>query len=212
MISRETEELDNRQRKFVERNASFRESDCNCHIELERPRKRVRISCEEPEVHRYVVPNGTRIIKCSEGEIKSNRTWLTRQELGYFRSCAKKLCRVLRLDDVLRDAYSRANKVEPCTPSHLIADHLAENDGYVAQRGLERWSSSQHALVRSVKVVEVKTAVFLEQTNQMLSGKRNPLRLAKVSEEASRSSRKFAEVLASADERVALQVRQETSS
>lgn len=181
-------------------------------VEYERPRKRVRISCADPSVHQYDLPAEPSVrFFCKDGEQrcrKTNRTWLTREELGYFRNCAKKLCRSQRLDGLLRDVYLRSCTTEPVTELPNV-DSLAGNDAYVAQRGLERWSCSHHALIRSVKIVEVKTAVFLEQTSQFLAGKRNPATLAKVSRDASESSQQFARYLATVDAAIAKQVRDE---
>ncbi len=179
--------------------------------EFERPRKRVRINYGEPVIHRYEIPGETNQPADNEEQRttrKTNRTWLTRQELKYFRSCAAKLCRQQRLDDVLQQAYFEATRMD-VAPQSRAANILAENDVYVAQRGLERLSSSHHALVRSVKIVEVRTAVFLEQTSQFLTGKRNPSSLAKVSQDASESSQQFAQFLAVADAAVAMKVRNE---
>lgn len=190
-----------------------RKEEWDSSAEFERPQKRVRISCAEPSIHRYEIPGETSPSNvaanvANQEARKTNRTWLTRQELGYFRSCAKKLCRSQKLDDLLRNAYYFASELDNKATAS-IAEALAENDGYIAQRGLERWSSSQHALVRSVKIIEVKTAVLLEQATQFLSGKQNPNHLAQASIEASKSSQQFAQFLASTDATVARQVRAE---
>jgi hypothetical protein len=92
--------------------------------------------------------------------------------------------------------------------SSHIAD-LAENVDFVEQRGLERWSSSRHSILRSVKIVEVRTALFLEQASQLMSGRKDPDLLAKVTSEASKASQSLAQYLASADAIVAMQVREE---
>lgn len=209
MISRDIQQIE--KHEILVESTRARKEEWNSFVEFERPRKRVRISCAEPSVHRYDIRGENPSEVTSEEDQttrRANRTWLTRQELGYFRSCAKKLCRSNNLDDVLRNAYFLADKLD-AKDSQSIADTLAEHEAYVAQRGLERWSSSQHALVRSVKIVEVKTAVLLEQTSQFLSGRRNPNRLAKVSMEASNSSQYFAQFLASTDASLARQVRDE---
>lgn len=211
MIQREVNTSQNEQMILsLERNRSRDAWDCR-PVEFERPRKRVRISCSEPVVHRYDIPGETNLfVNIEEGKAtrKTNRTWLTRQELKYFRSCATKLCRAQRLDDLLQHAYYEATTME-YDAKGITANALAKNDSYVAQRGLERLSSTHHALVRSVKIVEVRTAVFLEQTSQFLTGRRNPSLLAKVSQEASKSSQQFAQFLASADAAVAMEVRKE---
>ena len=184
----------------------------NCEaIQYERPRKRVRISCSMPVIHRYEIVGETQQPveeNNDKPKRKRSRTWLTREELRYFRSCATKMSREAKLDNVLHQAYFDATRRDLET-QEAAAQALAENDDYVAQRGLERLSSSHHGLVRSVKIVEVRTAVFLEQTRQFLMGKRDPALLAKVSQQASKSSQQFARFLACADTAVAMPVRLE---
>jgi hypothetical protein len=180
-------------------------------LHYERPRKRVRISCSLPEIHRYEIEGeADQPVEANneKPQRKRNRTWLTREELRYFRSCATKMSREAKLDNVLHQAYFDATKRDFET-QQMAAQALAENDVYVAQRGLERLSSSHHGLVRSVKIVEVRTAVFLEQTRQFLLGKKDPALLAMVSREASKSSQQFAQFLACADTAVAMPVRLE---
>ena len=209
MISREIQQSEEQQ-GLLERTRT-RKEEWNSMVEFESPRKRVRISSDGPLIHHFETPRETAsVVSNDAGQVapRRNRTWLTRQELGYFRSCAKKLCRTQNLDDVLRSAYRLACEFETKS-SALHAETLADNEAYVAQRGLERWSSSQHALVRAVKILEVRSAVFLEQSSQCLSGKRNPGLLAKVSREASQASQKFAHLLASTDATIAMRVREE---
>ena len=190
----------------------FLQKSWNCEaIQYERPTKRVRISCSMPEIHRYEIvgePDEPVEENNDNPKRKRNRTWLTREELRYFRSCATKMSREVKVDNVLHQAYFDATRRD-LEAQQMAAQALAENDEYVAQRGLERLSSSHHGLVRSGKIVEVRTAVFLEQTRQFLMGKKDPLLLAKVSKEASKSSQQFAQFLACADTAVAMPVRLE---
>ena len=60
-----------------------------------------------------------------------------------------------------------------------------------------------------MRILEVKTAVFLEQTNQFLTGKSDIGKLAIASREASSSSQQIARVLAKIDAQMALAVRNE---
>jgi len=123
-------------------------------------------------------------------------------------SCAKRLCRKQQLDDVLHNVSLHASVEDSIIDSSCVAD-LADNDDFVEQRGLEKWSSSRHSTLRSVKIVEVRTALFLEQASPMMSGRNDPDLIAKVTSDASRSSRSLAQYLASADAAVAMRVRQE---
>jgi hypothetical protein len=202
-----------------------RKSDSSL-LEMERPKKRVRISFEEPIVHRYATgqdddrvssganaecqsptnaQNEVAKSKCSPQ--KTSRLWLTRRDLAYVRSCAKKMCRSMNLDDVLQELYYGA-----CSPHREMdptidrTSVLLKSKDYSEQRGLERWSTSQHSFLRSIKIVEVKTAVLLEQSCQFLTGKANPARLAEVSQLASSASIRFAQILAFADATMAMQI------
>jgi hypothetical protein len=134
--------------------------------------------------------------------------WLTREDLAGCRSSAKQMCRSINLDTLLQEAYNGAcstNQEQDRTNA------LLKSSDYSRQRGLERWSSSQHAVLRSIKIIEVKTAVLLEQSRQFLTGKADPTRIAELSQQASSISQRFAEILASVDATMATQV-QETSS
>lgn len=189
---------------------------CDDAMEISRPRKRVRISMQEPTVHRYEVPTSTNPAPtgdCEKPKRQTNRTWLTPQELGYFRSCAKKLCRSVYLDDVLQEAYHGA-VIQNLGDISIaeVTSALASNEDYIAQRGLERWSSTQHSILRSMTILQVKSEVLLEQTSQILSGRFDPSRLAQASLEASKSSQQFAQLLGLADASMAMQIRHEAIS
>lgn len=134
------------------------------------------------------------------------RSWLTKRELAYFRSCAKKMAREINLDNALYEAYDSEEDMWNTDYTRTLA--LLENDDYSKQRGLERWTSSQHAFARSTKIIEVKTAVLLEQSSQMLSGRSDAERLAEVARIASEKSQRFAHVLALADATMAIQVQE----
>ena len=204
-------------------------------MEQERPSKRVRFSAyaETHEIHttasnndENVAPTPTisqsqNIISSPQSESETNgnaspsadnqdrksyRSWLTKRELAYFRSCAKKMCKSIDLDNALYEAYDNEGDMWDTDYTRTLA--LLENDDYSKQRGLERWTSSQHAFARSTKIIEVKTAVLLEQSSQMLSGRSDADRLAEVARTASEKSQRFAHVLALADATMAVQVQE----
>ena len=201
---------------------------------LDRPKKRVRISCEEPTIHQYSNDEVAAEAEEEESDIEDLRkifdspplvdqleiqcqrpgqrgAWLSRSDLANFRASAKKLCRSLNLDNVLQEAYQWACRPDPQGDSETARMiPLLESLDYSKQRGLERWSSTQHAFLRSIKIIEVKTAVLLEQSSQFLSGKKDPEKLAKVAQDASITSQRFAQILASADATIALQLQQTT--
>jgi hypothetical protein len=201
--------------------------DVNDSPTLERPKKQVRISVEDPKIFHYDTCDGSSDGKNKEAlpaindlstinlperydcphKTKKRSSWLTRRDLAHFRASAKKLCRSINLDNVLAKAYDVSCIAVPDNDTDLeriIA--LLENSDYSKQRGLERWCSSQHAFLRSLKIVEVKTAVLLEQSIQFLTRRSDANRLAEVAQQASIASQKFAQILASADAREALQV------
>ena len=201
------------------------QEDGNESPTMERPKKRVRISVEDTKIFHYStcddesseVKNKELINDLStmnlpesndspQNKAKKRSSWLTRRDLAQFRASAKKLCRSINLDSVLAKAYDGSCIAVPDNDTDLeriIA--LLEDSDYSRQRGLERWCSSQHAFLRSLKIVEVKTAVLLEQSIQFLTRKSDPNRLAEVAQQASIASQKFAQILASADAREALQ-------
>jgi hypothetical protein len=204
--------------------------DGNDSPTMERPKKRVRISVEDPKIFHYrtcdesssevknkeALPIINNVLStmnlpesndCPDHKTKKRSSWLTRRDLQHFRASAKKLCRSINLDSALAKAYDVSCLAVPDNDTDLdriIA--LLENSDYSRQRGLERWCSSQHAFLRSLKIVEVKTAVLLEQSIQFLTGRSDPNKLAVVAQQASIASQKFAQILASADAREASQV------
>lgn len=182
---------------------------CITPIELQRPKKRVRLSldsteanCQEVSEYAILAP-GTD--KAPENDYS---TWLNRRELSFFRSCARKLCREQNLDDILHRLFIQADSNSSTHDCSVVCD-LATDHNFVAQRGLEKWSSPRYSTVRSCKVIQVRTAVFLEQARQCRSGKRNPELLARITLEASRPSQSLAHHLASIDAMVAMDVRNE---
>jgi hypothetical protein len=197
--------------------------DGNDSPTMERPKKRVRISVEDPKIFRCGDCDESSEVKnkelindlsmnlpesndCPHHKEKTRSSWLTRRDLAHFRASAKKLCRSINMDSVLAKAYDVSCIAVPDNDTDLermIA--LLEDSDYSRQRGLERWCSSQHAFLRSLKIVEVKTIVLLEQSLQFLTGRSDPNRLAEVAQQASIASQKFAQILASADAREALQ-------
>eukprot|EP00525_Craspedostauros_australis_P010201 CAMPEP_0198124936 /NCGR_PEP_ID=MMETSP1442-20131203/41362_1 /TAXON_ID= /ORGANISM="Craspedostauros australis, Strain CCMP3328" /LENGTH=246 /DNA_ID=CAMNT_0043784447 /DNA_START=18 /DNA_END=758 /DNA_ORIENTATION=+ len=137
----------------------------------------------------------------SLGVNRSRHMWLTRDDLARFRSCARRLCRSVSIDHILSDAYADACSTISIEQVQTVP--FVTNCDYMDQRGLERWSSSLHALERSFKIVQVKSAVLLEQASQFLTGKRDAHKLAKVAQEASITSLRFAQVLAAGDAELA---------
>jgi hypothetical protein len=200
-----------------------------CNSEMERPKKRVRFSSViETLVLSYknnqaaaiqgddAATDGTNQLKeqnesstpLSDAERRRNeyRTWLSRRDLAYFRSCAKKMCMSINLDNALYQAYDDREETAEADLEKTLA--LLSNDDYDKQRGLERWSSREHAFFRSTKIIEVKTAVILEQSMQMLKGESDADRLAMIAQAASLTSQRFAQVLALTDAALAMQVQE----
>jgi hypothetical protein len=125
----------------------------------------------------------------------------------------------MNLDPILQYAYIQHEGVDNDYSTAEDDEHsiTTTNDGrairqllqshdFFLQRGLERYSGSRHGLLRRLKVVEVTSAVLLEQSTQILSGRYDPDLLCKVSKEASRSSQRFAQIVAQADAEIAMRV------
>jgi hypothetical protein len=187
-------------------------------LNMQRPKKRVRISFEKSKIYRYrrddvdgdfeqpeFLTDASQQAAQERQQKQRRRTWLTKRDLTFFRASAKKLCLSINLDSVLEKAYHG----DSMTADWDRSKALIESNDYVMQRGLERWSSSHHAFLRSSKVVEHKTAVILEQSIQFLSGKTDANKLAQVAREASVQSQRFAQILALADFREAMQVQRD---
>ena len=62
----------------------------------------------------------------------------------------------------------------------------------------------------TMKIIEVKSAVFLEQSEQVLSGHSDPDRLSEASQRASQSSQRFAQVLAMVDAEAATEAHKQS--
>jgi hypothetical protein len=184
-------------------------------VELNRPRKRVKISVGQSRFHPCNLPTQGDDQLLSEQPIfyqhqqrqyqnaLPTNAWLTSKELSYFRSIAKSVSKSVNLEYVLQDVFDETSSEDE---SVLRTNKLLQSDDFLIQRGLERWSCSHHAFLRKVKVLEVKAAVFLEQANQVLSGRSDPEMLSKVSVEASRASQRLAQVLAKVDAEMAMEV------
>jgi hypothetical protein len=228
MISKQGQEL----ALLVSRPSPVREDSESTLVEVSRPRKRVRISMEEPILHTYQKESASfsslsssredsspsmkeefRLLgqyksedRLPTNKPKSDHTinpWLTRKELAYFRSCAKKLSKSVDLDPVLKEVFNENNSNDDTV---LQTNRLLKCTDFLEHRGLERWSGMHHSFLRSLKIVEVKSAVLLEQSTQILSGRSDPDKLSVVSREASQVSQRFAEVLARADAELAMEV------
>eukprot|EP00522_Entomoneis_paludosa_P016515 CAMPEP_0172450440 /NCGR_PEP_ID=MMETSP1065-20121228/8773_1 /TAXON_ID=265537 /ORGANISM="Amphiprora paludosa, Strain CCMP125" /LENGTH=332 /DNA_ID=CAMNT_0013202221 /DNA_START=279 /DNA_END=1277 /DNA_ORIENTATION=- len=85
------------------------------------------------------------------------------------------------------------------------ASFLYKSPAFAAQRGLERWCSASHAMVRRLTVLQVRCELFLEQSNSALgqTTKSNPKRLASVYHAASAPAARYARVLGLADAELA---------
>jgi hypothetical protein len=203
----------------------IREDSDSSLLEVNRPRKRVKISFDQPKLHRckgLTLANDppfsqqTRSRETSaefrreraqphpeQQQWQQQNSWLTPCELSYFRSNAKKVSKSVNLDSVLQDIFDETSSENELS---VRTNKLLQNDDFLIQRGLERWSSTHHSFLRKVKVLEVKAAVFLEQATQVLSGRSDPETLSKVSVEASRASQSFAQFLAGVDAEMAMEV------
>ena len=72
-------------------------------------------------------------------------------------------------------------------------------DEFIWQRGLERWSSAGLEFHRQTHLVLWKTSFFLEQSDQMISGGNDPIKLANICRNGTLASTNFALLLASID-------------
>jgi len=200
----------------------------------QRKRKRVRISCDLPSLHRESIIHQEEYKSQRRSSLRARDStcwfenifeetfphqatksdpqedegqWLSRQELDTFKKKAKRLCRSIDLGfSCLHKAYAITCEGDPewtFRNNEKTVEELVRDADFSEQRGLERWSSSLHSTFRSSKIVEVRTAVFLEQSKQVLSTQHNPKKIAIASENASSSSLRFAQLLGSVDQAVA---------
>lgn len=135
-----------------------------------------------------------------------NVKWFSRKEIACMRFRVKESISKINLDPVLQNVF-----VEPSAGVGAKAPNMANDDSnnrgdnlleckeFLEQRGLERWSGSHHSFLRTMKIFECRSEVLLEQSAQVLSGKPDPERLCTASQEASRASQRFAELLGDLD-------------
>jgi hypothetical protein len=106
-------------------------------------------------------------------------TWLSRAELSAFEAC----CSAINQSD-----------------DKGAAPALVYNQFSVGpERGLERRSSLAHCRARAVQVLACKTNFFIEQSTQLLNGKRDEEKLAAIYREGCRASKLFALMHGKAD-------------
>lgn len=123
-------------------------------------------------------------------EVPSSDTrhlWYSMEELSEMKRDAKLVCRASRtaLENQLNDAYMSGE-----------LSGLDNNDVFVAQRGMERWSSRRHALARGLTVVAVKTEVFCDQARQSMGEQES---LADVCQNTAQPAVRFALLLGAMD-------------
>ncbi|KAG7353897.1 hypothetical protein IV203_003252 [Nitzschia inconspicua] len=180
-----------------QRPSTFRQ-DSNSTID-ENPRrvltwkKGVRIS---NETTRHIYYNG------KEKPAKKGRDiqWYSRKEMAEIRFRVKKtLLKTKKNELTLQKMFVEPSSdgISQSLPEGV--NDLLEFEDFLELRGLERWSGRHHSFLRSTKILECKSGVFLEQAAQFISGRPDPERLRKASEEASRLSRHFAELLGKLD-------------
>lgn len=129
--------------------------------------------------------------------------WYSRKDLSMMKRSAKEFCAGLDLEVELFQAYSSTkSSPDEAVDQERIAAKASFLSGSVAfekQRGLERWSSSNHMLSRCVAIVSVRAEVFLEQSIQSMKGQHDPERLASVCHPVTSQSVQYARVLGLAD-------------
>jgi hypothetical protein len=138
-------------------------------------------------------------------------TWLTRRELLDIKIAAKKSSAAIDIEHELRTAHedcctaaaknhSEGNGVSSAfSMAESSGKLLAESSEFCRQRGLERWSSLAHYSTRMVQLLACKTDCFIEQSAQILQGKRDEDRLAEICRNNSRAASQFALLLGQAD-------------
>ena len=160
--------------------------------------KTAKITRRKKQVRFHVFPN----IQTIPRGVGS--TWFTRRELCRMKRKAKRSCVTINLDHELHTAYesccsaAAASNVEngSCCVSYKL---LSESSVFRRQRGLERWSSLAHYRARMVQRMTCKTNFFIEQSMQLLQGRRDEHKLANIYMNTSRAAAQFALFLGQAD-------------
>ena len=133
----------------------------------------------------------------------NNASWYSREELTTMKANCRRLATAasISLKDEVFDLHNSGDKVD-------TRPMFSEEFQY--RRGLERWSSALNYQSRALDVLQSKTAVFLEQTNQqILPQKSSSTRdaadiLAAAYRENTLKAKHFARALAKADEQAVL--------
>jgi hypothetical protein len=183
------------------------------------PRKRVKISMGEPVVHEcyYEVDaneassSTATANKQQDHNVVDTNLWLTRMDLAVSRARARRLSKSMDLDPILMPYVlgingDLVNNNDNNDCDSRSANKLLRSRYFFAQRGLERYSGSKHGLVRKMIIQQVKSAVLLEQSTQILEGRVDEDKISEISRQASLSSQKFARILAQADAEIAVKV------
>lgn len=169
--------------------------------EDEREFKAAKITRPKKQVRFRVCPNIQTIPRGIDN------TWLTRRELSRIKRKARLSCVTINIDDVLHTAYeacrssaaaSSAKNNGSCASS-CCCKLLSESSAFRRQRGLEQLSSLAHYRARMVQRMTCKTDFFIEQSVQLLQGRRDEHKLANIYMNTSRAAAQFALFLGQAD-------------
>jgi hypothetical protein len=125
-------------------------------------------------------------------------TWLSRAELSEIKRRARTSMVGKSID--LEKSYEACcfainQSHDEGTASASICTHFS----FGPERGLERWASLAHYRARAVQVLACKTNLFIEQSNQLVHGKRDEEKLAAIYCRSCRASQLFAQMLGRAD-------------
>lgn len=145
--------------------------------------------------------------------------WYSPLELRQIRLKAYYTSKRVQLNSELTDTYNKCleTNYEHRNSDNILLKRLSDThkthqnsaltskpytkklDEFIWQRGLERWSSPGFEFHRITYLVLWKTSFFLEQSDQMISGKKDPIKLANICRSATVASTNFALLLASID-------------
>jgi hypothetical protein len=125
-------------------------------------------------------------------------TWLSRAELSEIKRRARTSTVGKSID--LEKAFEACCSAINQSDDKGAAPALVYNQFSVGpERGLERRSSLAHCRARAVQVLACKTNFFIEQSTQLLNGKRDEEKLAAIYREGCRASKLFALMHGKAD-------------
>jgi hypothetical protein len=125
-------------------------------------------------------------------------TWLSRAELSKIKRRARTsmVGKSIGLEKAFEACCSAVHQPQ----DELTAPSSTFNHFSVGpERGLERWASLAHYRARAVQVLTCKTSLFIEQSTQLLNGKRDEEKLAAIYRRSCRASKLFAQMLGKAD-------------